>query len=122
MDGVTLDDLRARRAALDEEIRVTEMRERASWNEALEDRMAHLQDWMREHAVEVSSRDRKNAVIWDCGNGALEVTFVYNDQKYGPGALRMTSGCRETVTLEWNHVPEAARLLSIVAVLMNAGQ
>jgi hypothetical protein len=117
MDGVTLADLRARREAMDEEVRKAEVALRMDWNGALYNCEDALNEWLCERSVEVASRERKNATIWDVGHGALEVTFVRDDEQYGAGALRMTSG--KTLTLEWSEVPEPARMLAIVAALLN---
>lgn len=120
MSKVTLADLRARRDALDEEIRVAEANARADWNFALNRCEDALVNWLQAHSVEYGSRDRKNETIWDIGHGALTVTFVTDDGQYGPGALRMTSG--GTLNLEWSEVPEPERLLAIVAVLLNVSE
>jgi hypothetical protein len=116
MDEVTLADLRARREALDEEIRKAEANARADWNFAVNRCAFALADWLAEHSIEYTRRERKNATIWDAGNGALTVTFATDDEEYGSGALRMTSG--KTLRLEWDEVPEPARLLAIVAALL----
>jgi hypothetical protein len=112
-----IEEMRAERDRLDAEITSAEKAARDRWNEALDAFAAALGDWLCEHKVEVQSRDRKNAVISDVGHGALEVTLVYSDEQYGPGALRMVSG--KTLTLEWSEVPELSRALAIVAVLLN---
>lgn len=119
MDRTSLADLRARRDALDEEIRTAEANARADWNSALDDCETAFSDWLASRSIEATSRERKNVVIVDVGNGALTAMFVRDDAQYGPGALRVVSGREQTVTLEWNHVPESGRLLAIVAALLN---
>ena len=119
MDGVTLADLRARRAALDEEIRVAEANDRADWNFALDRLEEALGEWLREHKIEYSQRDRKNEVIWDIGYGALAVTFGFDDGEHAR-SVRMVSG--KTLNLESSGVPEPARLLAIAAVLLGRPQ
>jgi hypothetical protein len=119
MDGVTLADLRARRDALDEEIRKAEDLAAADWNSALDRCEGALVEWLHAHSVEYGGRDRKNEVTWDCGHGALTVTFAMDDGEHRPG-LRMASG--RVLYLEWSEVPEPDRMLAIVAVLLNVSE
>jgi len=119
MDGVTLADLRARRAALDEEIRVAEANDRADWNFALDRLDEALGEWLREHKIEYSQRERKNQTIWDVGHGALAVTFGLDDGEYARG-LGMVSG--RTLTLGWSELPDPERLIAIVAALLGRPQ
>jgi hypothetical protein len=119
MDSVTLADLRARRAALDEEIRVVEARDRENWNEALDYVVSVLDDWLREHKIEYSQIERKNEETWDVGHGALTVTFGFDDGEHSR-SVRMVSG--KTLNLEWSEAPKPERLLAIVAVLLGKSQ
>lgn len=117
MDGSTLAGLEARRAALDAEIRRVKQDERQAWNDGIDQCESALNDWLGEHAIEVTTRDRKNETIWDVGHGALTVTFGEAGTEWAPG-LRLLSG--GTLTLEWSEVPTPARFLAIVAALLNA--
>lgn len=118
MDGTTLAELRARRAALDEEIRAAEKRQRDSWNNSLWDCENALTGWMREHSAEHSRGNRKNETSYDIGHGALTAVFGEDDGEHPP-RLRLESG--RTLTLEWSEVPEPDRFLAIVAVLLGEG-
>lgn len=113
---MNLTEMRAERDRLDAEIAATEKQGRENWNSALNRCEDALIEWLHGHSVEYGSHERKNATTWDVGHGALTVTFVADDGQYGPGALRMTSG--QTLTLDWSEVPEPARMLAIVAVLL----
>lgn len=119
MSEVTLADLRARRDALDEEIRVAEANARADWNFALNRCEDVLVEWLQAHSVEYGRRDRKNETMWDIGDDVLTVTFAMDDGEHRPG-LRMTSG--RTLNLEWSEVPEPERMLAVVAVLLNVSE
>jgi hypothetical protein len=112
-----IEAMRAERDRLDAQIREAEKLERANWNIALDACEEALGTWLRERKVEYTTRERKNTETWDVGHGALEVTFVSADEQYGQGGLRMVSG--RTLTLEWSEVPEPARMLAVVAVLLN---
>jgi hypothetical protein len=112
---VKLDEMRAERDRLDAEIAAAENQERANWNAAMAACEDALSDWLRGHAVSQVARERKNAVIWDIGHGALTATFARDGENYGRG-LSMVSG--KTLTLEWSEVPKPERLISVVAVLL----
>lgn len=112
---MNLTEMRAERDRLDAEIAAAEKQERENWNEALDYAVCVLGDWLREHSVEAERRERKNEVVWNVGHAALVVTFAYADGEHSPG-LRMISG--QTLTLDWSEVPEPARMLAIVAVLL----
>jgi hypothetical protein len=118
MDGVTLADLRARRDALDEEIRAVEEREHANWNMALDLCEDTLVAWLQQRGTEYGRNDRKNETTWDIGHGALTVTFGTDGTQWCRG-LRLVSG--KTLTLEWSEVPEPERFLAIVAALLGEG-
>jgi hypothetical protein len=116
-DGVTLADLRARRDALDAEIREVEARERENWNTALNACEDALTNWLNEHKIEWDARPRKNETIWDIGHGALSVTFGADEAQYSRG-LWAVSGRNGTLRLAWSEVPEPERFLAVVAVLL----
>jgi hypothetical protein len=120
---VNLSEMRAERVRLHQqqerlnaEIRAVEEKYSKSWNLALDACEDALGTWLSERKIEVESRDRKNALIWDVGHGALTVIFVRDDERYGRGALQMVSG--RTLTLEWSEVPEPARMIAIVTALL----
>jgi hypothetical protein len=115
MDGVTLADLKARRAALDEEIREVENRERNAWNTALGACENALGAWLNEHDIEWMPATRKNETTWDVGHGALHVTFGAAEENYSR-SLRLLSG--KTLSAEWSEEPDPARFLAIVAALL----
>lgn len=108
--------MRAERDRLDSEIRAAEQAERGAWNRALGEASGALSAWLHEqHVIDVARRERKNAEILDVGNGALTATFARDEENYSRG-LRVQSG--KTLTLEWSEVPEPARFLAVVAVLL----
>jgi hypothetical protein len=113
---VNLAEMRAERDRLDAEIAAAEKKACEDWNTALSACEDALVNWLHEHAIEYSRADRKNEVTWDAWHGALTVTFGFAEANYGFG-MRMTSG--GTLSLEWSEVPEPARLLDIVAALLN---
>jgi hypothetical protein len=115
MDGETLADLRARREALDEEIRKVELAERDAWNSTLDACEEALGTWLGRHKIDWKTTERKNEETWDIGHGALSVTFGEDEADYRR-CLRVVSG--GTLTLEWEEVPEPLRFLAIVAVVM----
>ena len=115
MDGVTLADLRARRDALNEEIRAAEEREVEAWNERLDECEHALDKWIVAHKIDVDRREAWNEVTWDVGHGALTVTFGCDGTQWSR-CLRLVSG--KTLTSEWSEVPEPERFLAIVAVML----
>jgi hypothetical protein len=111
----SLADLRARRDALDAEIREAEEREVEAWNTALDKCEDALVAWLRERGTEYGRDDRKNITTWDVGHGALTAEFGMDGTQWSR-SLRLVSG--RTLTLEWSEVPEPERFLAIVAVLL----
>lgn len=108
--------MRAERDRLDSEIRAAEQAQRGAWNKALVDVEVAFSAWLREqHVIDVDKRERKNAEIWDIGNGALVATFARDEENYRR-ALYVQSGA--TLRLEWSEVPGPARFLAVVAVLL----
>lgn len=117
MTSQRLEAMRQERDRLNGEILKAEEHDRRDWNDKLHECEERLGTWLRLSLIEVEEKTRKNEVILAIGNGALEVHLGYDEPDRGRG-LSMTSGRGETLTLQWNHVPDPERMLAIVAVLL----
>jgi hypothetical protein len=115
INSMNLAELRAERERLDGQIKQAEQNVRQLWNTALDACEEALGTWLLAEQIGFTSRERKNAEIWDIAGGVMEVTFATDDEHYGPGRMYAKTGA---LTLEWTEVPTPQRFIAIIAVLL----